>query len=653
MPEEAPTIPQFSLFYHHLQCFFLEIRIAVLSSSPSTIATCSTNHYHIIVFDDRLETATQNTSVRTLQVLLSPRPSACARHPHLVPEFSFRKQLLDFSGKMPLLDKMLVKLKEQGHRVLIYSQFQHMLDLLEDYLTYKNWSYERIDGNISGAERQIRIDRFNAKDSTRFCFVLSTRAGGLGINLATADTVIIYDSDWNPHADFQAMARAHRLGQTNKVMIYRLITRGTIEERMMQLTKKKMILEHLVVGRLKAQTVNQEELDDIIRYGSKDLFADESDEAGKARQIHYDDAAVDRLFLLLNRDEIGVDEASLDEEDDELLKAFKVANFEFIDEVEAAAAREEETKKKAIAEKHSTSNPDRSNYWEELLGDKYEMIQIEKFTSMGKGKRNRKQATMCRGEGIEVIVNNRRITDIRWLLDSEWRDCRANALCTDRMLAMKEKISRHLALFRSHTFAASHVVRRHLIPTLLSWASIDIFAVTLIHCDVASHRRTRCSRCRRSRLASDLAVVAVAVADVCYSDEDDNQFSRCEPLICYSSSCHSLTLPATATHSQMFSSCRLKCSVMMPATEEDPGMPSSEDDDYSYEDDLSDTDMEIFGQASGKKGQFSMKRSRVDLTEPHPLMEGEGRSLRVRGFNQNQRAAFLHLLMRLVGRLHF
>jgi chromodomain-helicase-DNA-binding protein 4 len=121
----------------------------------------------------------------------------------------------------------------------------------------QKWGYERIDGKINGAERQVRIDRFNAPNSSKFCFLLSTRAGGLGINLATADTVIIYDSDWNPHADLQAMARAHRLGQTNKVMIFRLVTRGTIEERMMQLTKKKMVLEHLVVGRMKTQVLNQ------------------------------------------------------------------------------------------------------------------------------------------------------------------------------------------------------------------------------------------------------------------------------------------------------------------------------------------------------------------------------------------------------------
>ncbi|KAG5590761.1 hypothetical protein H5410_041275 [Solanum commersonii] len=101
--------------------------------------------------------------------------------------------LLESSGKLQLLDKMMVRLKEQGHRVLIYSQFQHMLDLLEDYCNYRKWQYERIDGKVGGAERQIRIDRFNAKNSSRFCFLLSTRAGGLGINLATADTVIIYD----------------------------------------------------------------------------------------------------------------------------------------------------------------------------------------------------------------------------------------------------------------------------------------------------------------------------------------------------------------------------------------------------------------------------------------------------------------------------
>ncbi|XP_074276620.1 CHD3-type chromatin-remodeling factor PICKLE-like isoform X2 [Silene latifolia] len=314
------------------------------------------------------------------------------------------KQLLESSGKLQLLDKMMVKLKEQGHRVLIYSQFQNMLDILEDYMTYKKWVYERIDGKVSGAERQIRIDRYNAKSSSRFCFLLSTRAGGLGINLATADTVIIYDSDWNPHADLQAMARAHRLGQTNKVMIYRLVTRGSIEERMMQMTKKKMVLEHLVVGKLKTQNINQEELDDIIRYGSKELFTDETEEA-KARQIHYDDTAIDRL---LDRERVGDEENTLDEVDDNgFLKAFKVANFEYVDEVEAAA--EEEAQKAAADAKNNTNTSERTTYWEDLLKDKYEVQIVEEFNSLGKGKRSRKQMVSVEDDdlaGLEDVSSD-------------------------------------------------------------------------------------------------------------------------------------------------------------------------------------------------------------------------------------------------------
>ncbi|CAK8569972.1 unnamed protein product [Lathyrus sativus] len=291
------------------------------------------------------------------------------------------KQLLESSGKLQLLDKLMMKLKEQGHRVLIYSQFQSMLDKLEEYCVYKNWQYERIDGKVGGAERQVRIDRFNAKNSSRFCFLLSTRAGGVGINLATADTVIIYDSDWNPHADLQAMARAHRLGQTNKVLIYRLITRGTIEERMVEMTKKKMLLEHLVVGSIKTQNFNQEELDDIIRYGSKELFADENDAEGKSRQIHYDDAAIDRL---LNRNQVGDEEATLGETDEDgFLKAFKVANFEYIDEAEAAEEKSE------IEGKFSVSGSEGKSYWEELLKDRYQEHKVEELNVLGKGKRNR------------------------------------------------------------------------------------------------------------------------------------------------------------------------------------------------------------------------------------------------------------------------
>ncbi|KAL3650669.1 hypothetical protein CASFOL_007072 [Castilleja foliolosa] len=361
----------------------LILRVELSSKQKEYYKAILTRNYQIL-------TRKGGAQISLINVVMELRKLCC--HPYMLegvePEDhnEYRKQFLEASGKLQLLDKMMVKLKEQGHRVLIYSQFQHMLDLLEDYCNYMKWHYERIDGKVGGAERQIRIDRFNAKNSSRFCFLLSTRAGGIGINLATADTVIIYDSDWNPHADLQAMARAHRLGQTNKVMIYRLVARGTIEERMMQLTKKKMVLEHLVVGKLKTQNINQEELDDIIKYGSQELFADDNDELVKSRQIHYDDTAIDRL---LNRDQVGNEEASLDdEEDDGFLKAFKVANFEYVEEAELA---EEDAPVPPTENKATVNNSERASFWEDLLRDKYEVHKVEEFNSLGKGKRSRKQ----------------------------------------------------------------------------------------------------------------------------------------------------------------------------------------------------------------------------------------------------------------------
>ncbi|KAM9111367.1 LOW QUALITY PROTEIN: chromodomain-helicase-DNA-binding protein 3 [Pangshura tecta] len=138
----------------------------------------------------------------------------CCNHPYLFPVAAMESPklpsgayeggaLIKSSGKLMLLQKMLRKLKEQGHRVLIFSQMTKMLDLLEDFLDYEGYKYERIDGGITGTLRQEAIDRFNAHGAQQFCFLLSTRAGGLGINLATADTVVIFDSDWNPHNDIQ------------------------------------------------------------------------------------------------------------------------------------------------------------------------------------------------------------------------------------------------------------------------------------------------------------------------------------------------------------------------------------------------------------------------------------------------------------------
>jgi chromodomain-helicase-DNA-binding protein 1 len=159
------------------------------------------------------------------------------------------KGLIASSGKMMLLDRLLTKLKRDNHRVLIFSQMVKMLDILGDYLQLRGYQFQRLDGTIAAGPRRLAIDHFNADDSNDFCFLLSTRAGGLGINLMTADTVIIFDSDWNPQADLQAMARAHRIGQKKPVSIYRLVSKETVEEEVLERARNKLMLEFITIQR--------------------------------------------------------------------------------------------------------------------------------------------------------------------------------------------------------------------------------------------------------------------------------------------------------------------------------------------------------------------------------------------------------------------
>ncbi|KAL9115499.1 MAG: hypothetical protein Q9227_000820 [Pyrenula ochraceoflavens] len=157
------------------------------------------------------------------------------------------RALIKNSGKMMLLDQLLTKLKKDNHRVLIFSQMVKMLDILGEYMDKRGHTYQRLDGTISSSSRRIAIDHFNAPGSTDFCFLLSTRAGGLGINLMTADTVIIFDSDWNPQADLQAMARAHRIGQKRDVNVYRLVSKETVEEEILERARNKLMLEFITI----------------------------------------------------------------------------------------------------------------------------------------------------------------------------------------------------------------------------------------------------------------------------------------------------------------------------------------------------------------------------------------------------------------------
>jgi len=151
------------------------------------------------------------------------------------------------AGKFELLDRVLPKYQATGHRVLMFFQMTAIMDIMEDFLRYRGISYLRLDGTTKSDDRSILLKEFNAPDSPYFMFLLSTRAGGLGLNLQTADTVIIYDSDWNPHQDLQAQDRAHRIGQKNEVRILRLISSNSVEEKILERAKFKLDMDGKVI----------------------------------------------------------------------------------------------------------------------------------------------------------------------------------------------------------------------------------------------------------------------------------------------------------------------------------------------------------------------------------------------------------------------
>ncbi|CCF57798.1 hypothetical protein KAFR_0D01520 [Kazachstania africana CBS 2517] len=218
---------------------------------------------------------------RLLNIVMQLRK--CCNHPYLFegaepgPPYTTDEHLIFNSGKMIILDKLLKRLKAKGSRLLIFSQMSRLLDILEDYCYFRDYEYCRIDGSTSHEERIEAIDEYNKPDSSKFVFLLTTRAGGLGINLVTADTVVLYDSDWNPQADLQAMDRAHRIGQKKQVYVYRFVTENAIEEKVIERAAQKLRLDQLVIqqgaGKKTAALGNtKDDLVEMIQYGAKDMF---------------------------------------------------------------------------------------------------------------------------------------------------------------------------------------------------------------------------------------------------------------------------------------------------------------------------------------------------------------------------------------------
>ncbi|CAI4361564.1 BAQ_1a_G0026010.mRNA.1.CDS.1 [Saccharomyces cerevisiae] len=189
--------------------------------------------------------------------------------------------LFRVAGKFELLDRVLPKFKASGHRVLMFFQMTQVMDIMEDFLRMKDLKYMRLDGSTKTEERTEMLNAFNAPDSDYFCFLLSTRAGGLGLNLQTADTVIIFDTDWNPHQDLQAQDRAHRIGQKNEVRILRLITTDSVEEVILERAMQKLDIDGKVIqaGKFDNKSTAEEQEAFLRRLIESETNRDDDDKA--------------------------------------------------------------------------------------------------------------------------------------------------------------------------------------------------------------------------------------------------------------------------------------------------------------------------------------------------------------------------------------
>jgi chromodomain-helicase-DNA-binding protein 4 len=332
----------------------------------------------------------------------------CCNHPHLVKinDDADVQDIIAASGKLQLVDKMLRKLKEGGHRVLIFSQMTALLDILQNYISEMKWGCLRLDGDVPHQVRQVRVEAFNADQSEYFVFLLSTRAGGQGINLTSADTVIIYDVDWNPHNDLQALSRAHRMGQENTVMVYRLITKDTIEEQILERGKQKLLLEHAVVeGARSKNRFTSAELNEMLKAGAEEIFSSENSAADEEvggddgaaaaarKQISWTDEDVDKL---LDRTQLETEEDAVASSGplSDLMASFKIAPYSTTEMEEEGAVEEEKQ-----ADVHGEGNgvddvvaQEREHRgWTEIFAssDQWKLL-VDSDSTVLKGKRTRR-----------------------------------------------------------------------------------------------------------------------------------------------------------------------------------------------------------------------------------------------------------------------
>ena len=401
--------------------------------------------YRAVLHKDISVFGESGKKTRLLNVLMQLRK--CVNHPYLFdgvePEpFEMGEHLITASGKLLILDKMLTHLKETGHKVLLFSQMTHVLDILQDYLTYRNFTYERLDGSVRGEERYLAINNFNQNEDT-FVFMLSTKAGGVGLNLTAADTVIFFDSDFNPQNDIQAAARAHRIGQQKPVKIVRLVTKHSVEEIILRRAAKKIELtETIIEGGQFALGVGDEGVDrssvisEVLKFGLDNLLSDEKEE----------ESAVDIAELLGPSEEgLWVDRTASDRAEAVDTSQDEIANmYEF----------EGEDLSKVSKEKDDSA-------FDQLM-QQYLSLQTGEKAGLGKRVLRSEEGPQKITKPLELVIHKKRVLtpeqlEARRKKREENRAKRQKQLEEKEQRELEEKRRKQLEFWKKHKYTTSNL----------------------------------------------------------------------------------------------------------------------------------------------------------------------------------------------------
>lgn len=314
------------------------------------------------------------------------------------------KDLYRVAGKFELLDRVLPKLKMTGHRVLMFCQMTRLMDIMEDYLKWCEMKYLRLDGTTKSDERGNLLKYFNEPNSEYFIFLLSTRAGGLGLNLQSADTVIIFDSDWNPHMDLQAQDRAHRIGQKNEVRVLRLVTVNSVEEKILAAAKYKLDLNEKIIkaGMFDNKSTGQER-----RQFLQAILSTTGDDAENENEIP-DDETINQMiarseeeFEIYQKEDIKRRQDTPD--DKRLISEDELPKWLTIDEAEVERIANQEAEEKIFGRGSRQRKEIDYNY--DSLGGQFSSSDEEDIPNAGSSKRGKRGGSST-GRGRKRKANS-------------------------------------------------------------------------------------------------------------------------------------------------------------------------------------------------------------------------------------------------------